>query len=310
MTKKIFISALISLSILSLCSCERKSNIVTIDINKVEKIKKNDAPSKTNHLRVSLGGIITTKKGLLYYQQLLSYLEKKINRPIKLINSDNYAEINKNLAANEIDLAFICGGPYVDAHDKYGIELLVAPQMYGKTTYQSYIIVSSDSPIKTLKDLRGKTFAFTDPLSNTGKLIPNYMLLKIGETPESFFGNYIYTYAHDKSIKIVALNLIDAAAVNSLIWKYVQQIEPEITAKTKIITESAAYGIPPIVVSSYLDPELKEKLKSILLNIHKDIAGEKILRPMRIDKFVTVEDSAYNSIRAIKSSIDKQEIKK
>ncbi len=191
----------------------------------------------------------------------------------------------------------------MDGHDQFGLELLVAPQVNGKTEYYSYIIVHIDSPVTTFEGLRDKTFAFTDPQSNTGKLVPTYMLVKMNETPDSFFGKYIYSYAHDKSIKAVGDKKVDGAAVDSLIWEYYNKVRPEITSKTKIILKSSPYGIPPFVVSSGIDPETKNRLRKILLSLHEDEKGKKILKKMMIDKFVLVDDSQYNSIREMTALI-------
>ena len=91
------------------------------------------------------------------------------------------------------------------------MEALVVPEVNGIPLYYSYLIVRADAPFRSLADLRDRTFAFSDPLSNSGRLVPVYQLALMGETPESFFGRYIFTYAHDNSIKAVAENLVDAA---------------------------------------------------------------------------------------------------
>ena len=135
----------------------------------------------------------TPKEGFGYYRQLLDYIGKRLDRRVELVDRDSYAEINDLIGSGDIDVAFVCGQPYVDGHDGMGIELLVAPQMYGKTVSHSYIIVPEDSPVERFEELRGKTFAFVDPMSNSGKLVPLYMLAKRGETPEAYFRKYVYS---------------------------------------------------------------------------------------------------------------------
>jgi phosphonate transport system substrate-binding protein len=244
--------------------------------------------------------MITPREGFAYYRRLLNYIGDKIGRPVTFIARNKYGEVNGLLEKGELDVAFVCSGPYVAGHDKFGLKLLVAPQAYGKTVYFSYIIVRSDSPIKRLDDLRGKTFAFTDPDSNTGKIVPEYLLAGMKETPGTFFKKYVFTYAHDKSIKAVADGLVDGAAVDSLVWEYLSRTEPEYTSKTKIILKSPPYGIPPVVVRPGLDARTKERLKNIFLGIDKDEAGREILKGMMIDRFVPIHDRAYDSVREMK----------
>ena len=104
----------------------------------------------------------------------------------------------------------------------------------------------------------------------------------MGETPESFFKEYIFTYAHDASIKVVALGNVDGATVDSLIWEYANHNDSKFTSKTKIIKKSQPFGIPPVVVKINLNPLLKQKLKEAFLNVHLDEKGRKILKKMII----------------------------
>jgi phosphonate transport system substrate-binding protein len=288
------------LTLIGIISCEERNKIKEVNLEKRKTLNvsgKEGSFENNNTLRIAIGSMITPGEGYAYYKQLLEYIGNKIGRDVKLIDRDTYKEVNNLLKSGNIDVAFVCGRPYVDGHDEFGLELLVAPQINGKTEYYSYIIVHIDSPVGTFEELRGKTFAFTDPISNSGKLTPTYMLAKMNDTPDSFFEKYVYTYAHDKSIKAVANGIISGAAVDSLIWEYYNKKYPEITSKTKIIIKSPPYGIPPVVVSPGIDPELKNRLRKIFLDLHNDEKSKKILERMMINKFVVVEDNNYYSIR-------------
>ena len=141
--------------------------------------------------------------------------------PVTVVDRGNYREFNDLLSEGKLDVAFVCGGPYVEGHEEFALELLVVPEtLSGETVYYSDLIVPVGSTAKSLADLRGKRFAFTDPASNSGKLVPTYMLAKMGEIPDDFFDEVIYTYAHDKSIQAVKNKEVDGAAVDSLIYDY------------------------------------------------------------------------------------------
>ncbi len=127
-------------------------------------------------LRIAIAAVISHKETLILYKELLQYLSRRLGTQIKLIQRETYEEVNNMVRDMELDFAFVCSGAYVDGHDQFGMELLVAPVAYGEPTYRSYIIVPAASPANSLEDLRGKRFAFTDPMSNTGKLAPTYML--------------------------------------------------------------------------------------------------------------------------------------
>ncbi len=277
--------------------CDRGERVAEVRLEKREALQPGKKMSQDRPLRIAVGAMITPRAGFAYYHRLLDYIGEKLGRPVQFVSKDKYEEVNELLKQSDLDIAFVCSGPYVTGHDRFGLELLVAPQAYGKTVYYSYIIVRIDSPLKTFNDLRGKTFAFDDPDSNTGKLVPTYMLARMKESPDTFFKKYVFTYAHDKSIKAVAERLVDGAAVDSLVWEYLDHTDPEYTSKTKIILKSPPYGIPPVVVRPDLDVKTKERLRNIFLNVHKDAAGREILKGMMIDRFVLVNDAAYDSVR-------------
>jgi phosphonate transport system substrate-binding protein len=256
--------------------------------------------------RVAVGGMITPKEGFAYYRQFLDYLGARLGRQVLFIDRHSYAEINELIREEKVDLAFVCGGPYVTGHDEFGMELLVAPRAYGDTVYYSYIIVPAESQAQSFAELRGKRFAFTDPLSNTGKLVPTYMLARMGEDPDSFFSRYVYSGSHDKSIEAVARNLVDGAAVDSLIWEYARKSNPQLTERTRILHMSPPYGIPPVVVRAGLPAVLKAELRRIFLAAHQDEEGRAILAKMMIEEFVPIADNAYDSIREMISWVEEQ----
>jgi phosphonate transport system substrate-binding protein len=291
--------------VLLVVSCERGKPAKKVSLEKNKKPLAGEPLSESDAVRIAVGAMITPKEGFAYYKKLLDYIGEHLGRDVKFIDRESYAEINALLKAGKIDVAFVCSGPYVDGHEEFGLELLAQPQAYGRTVYYSYIIVPADGEIDSFEQLKGETFAFTDPKSNTGKLVPTYMLAQMGETPDSYFRSYEFTYGHDKSVKAVAQHLVDGAAVDSLIWEYMNKTNPELTSATRIIHKSSPYGIPPIVVRVGIDPELKGKLREILLGVHEDENGREILRGMMIQKFVPGNDSEYYTIRQMKSWIEK-----
>lgn len=237
------------------------------------------------------------------YRDLLEYVGRKLGLPVELVQGKTYAEINDMVRTGDVTFAFVCTNPYLQGRDDFGMELLAAPEVNGETSYYSYLIVRADSPFASLADLRGRTFAFSDPLSNSGRLAPTYQLALMGETPESFFSRSIFTYAHDNSIKAVAENLVDGAAVDSLVYDYWKKTGSDFTSKTKVIEKWGAFGINPVVVPPGLDPALKTRLREALLGMDKDPAGREILKSLLIDRFVVPDESIYESVRKMREVV-------
>jgi phosphonate transport system substrate-binding protein len=254
-------------------------------------------------IRVAIAGVISPIETLKIYEQLVSYIGQELHQSVELVQRSTYAEINDLIKSRYVDFAFVCSFPYVLGYEEFGMELLVVPQVDGETVYRSYIIVPADSNAGSLPDLRERNFAFTDPLSNSGRLAPTYQLYQMGETPDSFFGKYIFTYSHDNSIRAVAEGLVDGAAVDSLVYDYIINREPAIKANVKIIERSEPFGIPPVVVNPTLNQEIKMRIRGLFLNMHQEETGNEILDDLMIDRFVVGNDSAYDTIREMVNTV-------
>lgn len=276
-------------------ACNQEQSAKKVDLSK--KVTLPEIKNTHKSLKVAISGMVSPKETYIYYRNIVDYLADKMNMPPLIIQRGSYEAVNNLIRDKKIDLAFVCSGAYIKGKDEFGMELLVAPKINGQTVYYSYIVVHRDSNITEFSQLRGKTFAFTDPYSNSGYFAPRSLLAKLDETAESFFKKTVFTYNHDRSIKSVAMKFVDGAAVDSLIWEYMQATRPEYSSKTKIIQKVGPYGIPPVVVHPELNQETKERLRHIFLDMHKDKNGMSILRHLQIDYFVEIEDSAYDYVR-------------
>lgn len=256
-------------------------------------------------LRVAIAAVVSPQSTMRAYGDLVTYLGEWMGREEQMVQGQTYTEINELLKASQVDVALVCTGAYVVGERDFGMELLVVPQVGGETVYRSYIIVPADSSARSLLDLRGKVFAFTDPMSNTGHLAALYMLKGMDETPSHFFRKTIFTYNHDKSIRAVAGRLVDGAAVDSLVYDNPVAIEPAFREKVRVIETSPPYGIPPVVVHPRLSPEVRARLRDILLTMHQDEEGKAILARLHIDRFVLPDKGAYNSVRQMLEAVGK-----
>jgi phosphonate transport system substrate-binding protein len=183
----------------------------------------------------------------------------------------------------------------------YGLQLLAIPRIKGKITYQSLIIVPAASSAASLLDLRGKRFASCDIISQSGWIYPALWLQERGENPKKFFAEHIITGSHDRAIQAVVSHFVDGAAVQSLIYDRMVEETPGLADEIKVIGASSEFGMPPLVVNPKLDPELRERIRKILVTMDEGPEGEKILSPMGIDRFEKPDDYLdkilYNDVR-------------
>ena len=259
------------------------------------------APPATSPLRIAVAPVLSAKPTSALYQQLAEYVGNKLGRPVELVQGKTYAEINDLLKSGDVAVALVCTNPYLQGRDDFGMELIAAPLVKGEPVYYSYLIVARASTAASLADLRGLSFAFTDPLSNTGRLAPTYQLALRGKNPDAFFSQTIFTYSHDSSIRAVADGVVTAAAVDSLVYDYLVEAEPAVAERVRVIERWGPFGINPVVVNPRLNPQLKDDLRGVFLGMQHDPEGAAILRSLRIDQFVVPDDSTYDSVREMRA---------
>ncbi|MGA1846592.1 phosphate/phosphite/phosphonate ABC transporter substrate-binding protein [Deferribacter abyssi] len=237
-------------------------------------------------LNFGIASMISPDETYFLYKDFGNYIAKKLGVKINAIFRRNYADMNRLIETGQVDFASICTGALIYLNNKK-YEIAAVPVVNGKSTYKSYIIVNKNYGINNIDELRGRVFAFTDRLSNSGYIYPTYLILRKEKIkPEQFFFRIYFTNSHDKSIYLVNEGVVDGAAVDSLVFEYVSHSQPEKVKNIKIVHESDEFLSPPFVVSTYLDKNIKQRLKTVLLNMHQNEEGVKILKKLKIDKFV------------------------
>lgn len=260
-------------------------------------------PAAILPLRVAVAAVVSPRGNLESYTPLLNYLADKLGRPVEMVQRRTYQEINDLLRDGQVDVAFVCTSAYVAGKRDFGMQLLVAPQVAGATVYYSYLIVPADSPARTMADLRGKVFAFTDPMSLSGRVYPTSLVHALGAEPEAFFGRTFFTYSHDNAIRAVADGLADGAGVDSLVYDFAVARDPALVGKVKVIHRSPPFGIPPVVVGPGIRPQLRAQLYDLLIGLPADPAGPAILAALGFDRFVPIGDDAYESARRLTDEV-------
>ena len=279
---------------------DKKTEKVIFDFSDTTSIDNQDIiKDHKNQIRIAVAAITSPRETFTFYKDMFKYIEMETGMPVLMIQRKTYEEINILLKQGDVDVAFICSGGYVFGHSESWFNLLVIPERMGKKNYQTYIIAHNSSTINSLKDLRGKSFAFTDPLSTSGYLYPTKRLRDMGYEPNTFFGSHTYTYAHDNSIQLVSKKIVDGASVNSLVFDYLNETNPDRVRNIKIIEKSEWYGIPPVVISNKTPDELKIQLEAIFLKMHLNPSSKKVLDKLMFDRFVNENDSIYNSVRRL-----------
>lgn len=230
------------------------------------------------------------------------YLENRLKRPVVFVQRASYREITDLMRSGKLDFAWLCGYPYV--RNKQTMNLLAVPVYQGKPVYRSYLIVPApDRQTRSIADLRGKVFAFSDPDSNSGFLVPAHELHRLQEKPGTFFSKTFFTWSHRKVVEAVAAGLAQGGAVDGYVWDTLALQHPELTTRTRIVWESAEFGFPPFVAGKTVAPADTAAMRKALLAMPRDEEGAKLLRNLRLDGFVAGDERMFDSIARMMRAI-------
>lgn len=232
------------------------------------------------------------------YRPLAQYLSAKLNRPVELRTVDSWEGLAKSLANGETDMALMGPWGYVLANNEAGAQAVSTILYEDRPEYFAIIVTHPQSGIKTIADLRGKTFAFGDKGSTSGYLIPLHFFLTQGITPEKYFRKVLYT-KHQAIEMQVAQGVLDAGAdYNRNRDAMIAQglIKPE---QSKIIWQSEPLPNDAFAVSKalYADKKFVTQLQEALEAVGAALKGSPELLPAHYTGFVTRDNTFYKSIR-------------
>jgi phosphonate transport system substrate-binding protein len=231
------------------------------------------------------------------------YVGERLGVSTEFIVDIPWQERESLLDTGRIQVAWICGWPYVRKADRPepGIELLAAPVMQGARyqdlpVYFSDVVVRRDSRFKAFADLRGASWAYNEPGSHSGYNVVRYHLATLGEI-SGYFGQVVESGAHQVSLQMILEGQIDASAIDSTVLEQESRRQPSIRSRVRVLETLGPSPIPPWVVLRSLAPDLKRSLRELLLSMHRDPEGGAILARGHMTRFARVEDSDYDVIR-------------
>lgn len=223
------------------------------------------------------------------------YLEARLKLPVEFIQRDRYRDTMDLLQQQKVEFAWICDYPYVMLKNE--VRLLAVAINEGKPTYRSYLIVpKQDTQTRNLSDLRGGVFAYADPYSNTGYLVPRFEIKQSGADPGNFFKRTFFTWSHRKVIDAVATGLVQGASVDSYVWDSLNQVRPDITAKTRIAWRSEDYGFPPMVAQRNVSDADFKRMQDVLLNMGNEPQGRALLARLNLNGFIAGSPKLYDRV--------------
>jgi phosphonate transport system substrate-binding protein len=233
------------------------------------------------------------------YEGTIAYVSRKLRYPMELVAGTHYGEIQ------DADFCFVCGLPYVlrtpPRMQTSLLTALVAPVLRGdryrgRPIYFSDVIVHRNSPFHAFAELRGCSWAYNEPESQSGYGITRYWLALRGET-NGYFGQVVKAGFHQRAIRMVAEGQVQASAIDSLVLAIELRDHPELVPQLRVIESLGPSTIQPFAATSRVPPSLRQDIQAVLTEMHQDRDAKALLERGFIDRFVAVQDQDYDDIR-------------
>ena len=240
------------------------------------------------------------------YQAVTDEVERRIGIETELVVETDY----EACADDRNEVCFVCSLPYVE-YERRGIAQalpIAAPVLRGeryggRPVYFSDVIVHFDSPYRSFLDLRGRSWAYNEPLSQSGYGITRYHLLEIGET-HGFFGEVVEAGFHEESMRLVAAGEVDASAIDSQVLEVAMRDDPGLARSLRVIDSLGPSTIQPIAVSRRVPAELRVAIQQAVTTMHEDPEQRARLALGLVDRWVPVTASSYDDIRAMRDACE------
>ena len=230
------------------------------------------------------------------FKPLGEYLAKETDMKVVFTPVSDYAAVVESLATGKLDLAWLGGFTYVQAkiHTQGTAKPIV--QRAEDAVFTSRF-VTADPAIKSLEDLKGKTFAFGAPSSTSGSLMPRFFIQQAGINPEKDFKNVAYSGAHDATVAFVAAGKADAGVLNTSVWDKLVETKKVDPAKVRVFYTTPEYFDYNWTVRGDLDPAITKKLTEAFLKLDPANPEHKVVMDLqRASKFIATEPKNYVGI--------------
>jgi phosphonate transport system substrate-binding protein len=222
---------------------------------------------------------------------LAQYLSSQTGYNVMFRASPDLDSAVEDLGLGRTQLAYLTPVAYIEAHEKYAAEPLVSPLTHGKSTFNLAIAVRKDSPIRAMRDMKGKTFAFGDEKA----LLQPAVVIRAGIKLEDF-SSYAYLKHYDNIAKALLNGDFDAGILKDTI---ATKFEP---LGLRVIHVSPPLASYLFATSNRLNPEAVAQLKAALLALNADTPENKaVLNAIdpAYDGFAVAEDRDYQGIRKL-----------
>ncbi|MDD2928516.1 MAG: putative selenate ABC transporter substrate-binding protein [Sideroxydans sp.] len=230
------------------------------------------------------------------FKPLGEYLEQKLGMKVEFTPVTDYAASVEGLINGKLDMVWFGGFTFVQAKVRSNGQVIPLVQRAEDEKFQS-VFITTHADITSLKDLKGKTFAFGSESSTSGHLMPRSFLLAAHINPENDMKRIAFSGAHDATVAAVAGGKVDAGALNISVWNKLVAAGKVDTKAVHVFYTTPGYFDYNWTVRSDMDAALREKLAKAFLDLDASNAHDKeILDLQRASRFIRTKAENYGAI--------------
>ena len=241
------------------------------------------------------------------YQAIADGVGQRLGMSVELVVETDY----ENCTNDVNDVCFVCSLPYI-IYERQGrspavpiaAPILMGDRYEGRPIYFSDVIVHVSNPAQSFTDLRASSWAYNEPLSQSGYGITRYHLVSIGET-SGFFGEVIEAGFHETSIEMVRNREIDASAIDSQVLSVALRDDPSLAEDIRIVDSLGPSTIQPIAITKRFGLELRSAIRAALVDLHDDPAVRPHLDHGLIERIAPIGPEDYDDIRRMLDECDR-----
>jgi len=232
------------------------------------------------------------------YAPLADYISEKTGIKIRLKVLSRYGNIIDNFVSSGMDGAFFGSFTYTLAHARLGVEVIARPEcLDGVSTYHGILFVRKDSGIRNIKGMAKKRFVFVDKATTAGYLTALYYFKKNGvQDYRSYFRETYFAGTHMDAIRDVFNRKADIGVAKNTVFERLAREDPAIAKELQILETFPVVPENGLALRKDLSDAAKNGIKQVLLTMHNDPAGQKILVRFGARRFIETTDKDYDPV--------------
>ncbi|MDH4140237.1 MAG: phosphate/phosphite/phosphonate ABC transporter substrate-binding protein [Coriobacteriia bacterium] len=218
------------------------------------------------------------------WARVIKYVSEELGRPVSIRYVAKEEAATDVILEEGIDVAFVCAHHYLHLRDEGAFQGLCVPVIDGMSTCCYELIVHNDDSARSLEDLAGSAVAVSDKSSLGGLSYLSHLCRERGLEPTEFFGELLIGETQESNLRDLSSGNVRATVVNTA------QIADWDLSQFKEIEQSPPVGCPPVIISTDIDSELRERLVEVFLAFD---AAASLPDDSHVDGFVAFDADDY-----------------